>query len=498
MVQIVRCRCVAACLVGVLTLSGTTALGEDSAEAARSLPQVDDDCLGGSLVPLGWRSLDAGRHDALTQKTLQEYYDSILDWGRFLRSDFRVVPDHPDWGYYGDGDHRENAIRAICYAVCVNAFLAEVEPPTTRLEKSDRARFRSEAIAAMRYLVQSHKSGGGACLSGRSWGNQWQSAMWARSLGFGAWLLWEDLDRSTRRSVARVVEFEADRFVDRAPKSRVVNDTGAEENAWNAGLAALACCMMPDHPRADLWDQAAKRYMYNTFSIAVDKNDHSMGDDGRAVREWVTTVNAHPDLTVENHGLVHVGYLKNAHAMMLEGGSPYVLTDRKVPKACRHHMDGVLDILLRCLAWDGAPVCFGGNDWKLVHTQCSDVINFALTGVLDRDARAARAAATSFEWLRRIQKQYGGCYTVRRDLEHNGLVGSRLVCCYLVFAKLGLGVEPLSQQELDRQTSGVRFFEHGRAIVHRTPTKFVSFAWGSNRMALALPRDGTWVAWPHF
>ena len=54
-------------------------------------------------------------------------------------------------------------------------------------------------------------------------------------------------------------------------------------------------------------------------------------DDGRPVREWVTTVNAHPDFTLENHGLVHVGYLKNSHAMLLEGTVPYVLTGRDAP-----------------------------------------------------------------------------------------------------------------------------------------------------------------------
>jgi len=42
------------------------------------------------------------------------------------------------------------------------------------------------------------------------------------------------------------------------------------------------------------------------------------------------------------------------------------------------------------------------------------------------------------------------------------------------------------------------FLKYGQAILHRTPSKFVSFAWGSKRMALALPREGNWVAWPHY
>ena len=46
--------------------------------------------------------------------------------------------------------------------------------------------------------------------------------------------------------------------------------------------------------------------------------------------------------------------------------------------------------------------------------------------------------------------------------------------------------------------TGVTHLKHGQAILHRTPSKFVSFAWGSKRMAVAMPRGGNWVVWPHF
>ncbi|MBN1911563.1 MAG: hypothetical protein JW818_17610, partial [Pirellulales bacterium] len=253
-----------------------------------------------------------------------------------------------------------------------------------------------------------------------------------------------------------------------------------------------------DHPRAKAWDQAAKRYLYNTFSIASDEKDTSPGDDGRTVADWVNTVNAYPDLMLENHGLVHMGYLKNSHAMMFEAAASYVLAGRESPKATLHHVKAVSDILLGCVSREGAPIYFGGNDWKLVHTQCSDVINFALGAVLLDDAWSARVAETSFHWLRRIQQQHQGCYTVRRDPEHNGLVASRLILCYLVFTRRGLGPMPVSQEELDRHITGTRLFKHGDAVIHQTPTKFVSFAWGSNRMALAMPQTDNWVVWPHY
>ena len=469
-----------------------------ASEAGAPVARVDDARLLSTVVPLAPDLFRAKRHGQRNQRLLQQYYDSMLAWSRFLGERFQPVPGHPGWGYYGAGDHRENTVRPICYAALANAFLAEIEPPGGGPDRAGRDRMRGEAIATIGYLTHAHQANGGACLDGHPWGNQWQSAMWARALGMAGWLLWERLDRPARLAVARVVEYEADRFIYKQPKSRLKDDTGAEENAWNAGLIALARCMMPEHPRANEWDQAAKRYMYNTFSVAADASDESIGDDGRPVREWVTTVNAHPDFTVENHGLVHVGYLKTSHAMLLEAASPYVMTGRPVPRACLHHMDGVFDVLLKCVAWEGAPIHFGGNDWKLVHTQCSDVINFALTNVLLSDARAAYAEQVALDWLCRIQQRLGGRYTVRKDLEHNGLCASRLVVCYLIHAQAGEGVRPVSEGEFDASITGVTHLEHGQAILHRTPGKFASFAWGSKRMALAMPRGGNWVVWPHF
>ena len=184
--------------------------------------------------------------------------------------------------------------------------------------------------------------------------------------------------------------------------------------------------------------------------------------------DWVTTVNAYPDLTLENHGLVHVGYLKNSHAMMFEAAATYAIAGREPPKACFHHVQGVSDTLLDCIAWDGTPIYFGGNDWKLVHTQCQDAINFAMAAVLLRRCPVApgsprRPSTGSGE----SSKENKGYFSIRRDPEHNGLAASRLIFCYLTFARRGLGVEPVSQAELDRSITGVHTFEHGKAI--RTP-----------------------------
>jgi len=426
------------------------------------------------------------------------YYDSVLDWGEILLKRIEPVPGHVDWGYYGRGGHREDDVRPICYAAMVNAFLSEAQPPAGDPGQKQRARMRHDAIAALRYLTESHVTGEGTCLDGKPWGGQWQSAMWARAAGMAGWILWPRLDDRMKAAVARLVEHEADRFIDKPPKGSEFGDTGAEENAWNAAITALACNMMPDHPRAARWAEAAKRYMYNSLSVAVDRKDDRPGDDNRPVRQWVSTVNAHPDFTVENHGLVHVGYLKLTLGELQENAIHYLVAGRPVPQACSHHVPEAFDVLSNCMSWDGAPIYFGGNDWKIVHTQCTDVVIYAMMSLLTRDGRAAYLEEVALDRLRRIQQEQDGYYNVRRDLEYGGFCATRLVACYLAHAVRGEGVKPVLEAEFNRRASGVRHLKYARAILHRTPTKFASFSWGPKRMALALPRDGSWVVWPHY
>jgi len=157
-----------------------------------------------------------------------------------------------------------------------------------------------------------------------------------------------------------------------------------------------------------------------------------------------------------------------------------------------------LEILYRCPAWDGSPVFFGGNDWKIFHSQSTDVVLYTVVNLLEDDGRAAYVEQVAVDWLGKIQAQEQGYYNVRRDLEYGGLSATRLIACYLAHAVAGEGARPISEMEFDRRASGVFHLESGDAILHRTATKFASFSWGPKRMGLALPRDGNWVVWPHF
>lgn len=466
-----------------------------------STPQVPANPEAGrafTVAPMQRDILRRAPDSARTRKLMNSYYESVRLWGGVLRQRCQPVPGKPDCAYYGQGGHVENDIRPIAYAALVNAFLAAAQPPAGGLNATDRRRAADECIRLLRYLAQGHVTGSGACQNGQRWGDHWQSAFWARSAVLAGWILWADLAPDLRESLCRVAVHEADRFLRQSPKSALRNDTGAEENAWNAQMLSLASQMMPAHPRAAQWDQAAKLYCYNSLSVAADSASNVIGDDHRPVREWVVTTNAHSDFTVENHGLVHLGYLKTTLSMLLENALPYLLTGAAVPQACLHHVPEGFAVLVRCMAWDAAPIYFSGNDWKITHTQATDTMSYALMSLLARNRQAAYLERVGLDYLLRIQKQEHGYYNVRRDLESSGHAATRLMAAYYAHAILGEGAAPLSPAEFDRSISGTCYLPEGRTLLHRTPTKFASFTWGQKRMALTVPRNGNWVVWPHF
>jgi hypothetical protein len=77
-------------------------------------------------------------------------------------------------------------------------------------------------------------------------------------------MLWDDLDPETRRTLANVALFEADRFIAAdyrvpywADREKVISpgNTRAEENAWNSMILQLAVAMFPGHPHCRRWRQ---------------------------------------------------------------------------------------------------------------------------------------------------------------------------------------------------------------------------------------------------
>ena len=472
--------------------------GGNSLNITRKGIEIDNLTLINSVAPFPSQWFSSDPENERAQRLMDKYLLSILDWDDILLKEFKTVPGFSDMGYYGDGRNVENAIRPICYAAFTNAFLSKINKPPagTKISEDRRIQMKDCAIKAIRYLTHSHVTGEGECAGGGKWGNQWQSSLWTRAAAMAGWILWKDLDQTLKIDVARMLEYEANRFIDAEPRNQEYDNTGAEENAWNSHCTSLAFNMIPTHPNRDKWDKAAKKFMYNSYSVAADLKDTTIGDNDKMIKEWVSTINAHPDYTLENHSRIHIGYLKTTLTMLLENALNYELMGNQVPAAMFHNVPEAFEIMKKSMMKDGAAVFWGSNDWRVIHTQATDIISYAVISLLNADRAAAYLEDVAIDYMRSLQQHNNGYYNFRRDLEWSGFAATRMINAYLLHAILGEGSPPLSEEEYDSLYNNVSYFPYGKTVIHRTSTKFASFSWNAYLLALSLNKNGNWQNWP--
>lgn len=226
-------------------------------------------------------------------------------------------------GAYLDlGGVAERHVRAPAneaFALAVSLRTGVYDPATAGVSAAEA---RARAVKLVRSLAFRHLMN-----SDDGWGGQWQSAMWAAHAGFAGWLLWADLTGADRERVARMVEYEADRFTgypvpyyrDRSGTIISPGDTKAEENAWNAMGLQVATAMMPTHRRNAAWLGKSVELEISAFSRPADLTDSTVVN-GRPVSQWLRGSNVNDDGFVINHGFVHPDYsttvAENVHAAL--------------------------------------------------------------------------------------------------------------------------------------------------------------------------------------
>lgn len=427
----------------------------------------------------------------------RECYRRLLRYVRYSQPQMRPWPFAAGCRFHKRDGHREwevrqNATVALAYALLSaygNYDAAEAGTPRRQVE--------AEARALVRYLALTHKANFLPTGDGRPWGNQWQSAFWAGIAGQAAWLIWEQLDDETKVLVARMVVHEANRFHTRPPDSGEWRDTKAEENAWNSEVIALAACMFPQHPRAELWAERAIVYMMNAFSEARDHEDTTLVD-GRPVKEWVTTVCVHPDHTLENHGRVHPDYLAT-FTLNLRNALLYGLAGREVPQAAFHHAADAFRVLKHLTATNGGFFYVNGQDWW-PHRNEVGLMAAGFMSALTGDREAAFLERAALAQLAKMHARFdNGRLWDPREFNYANAeeeMMARYAELYLLHRLFGGGPEPVTEVEFRRAQSGVRTFDIGGFVTHRTATKFVSFAWVNGAMGLVYPDDDTWFTAP--
>ncbi len=453
---------------------------------ARELPRLTTDYRIAPLQPLG-------RETTLSR----EYYRLLNRYFRYVRPNLRDWPAEPGAKYHKRDGSKEHDVRQNATVAAALAVLSEYGRFDEKLAGATREQVRADALALVRYLAVTHVANFLPTGDDQPWGDQWQSAHWTWFVGQAAWLLWERLPDDIRIMVARLVAHEANRFNQRLPDDGEWRDTKAEENGWNSGAPALACCMFPHHPNAALWRERAIVYMINAFTVSADHADATLVD-GKPVKDRVTTVCLHDDFTLENHRRVHPDYL-STFTLNLRNAILFKLGGQEIPQATFHHVPDVFRVLAYLTARNGSLFYVNGQDWW-PHRHDVPLMVGGLVGVLMNDRQGAFLERSSLASLKRLHKRFdNGRALDPREFNYPNQeedMMARYAELYLLHRLLGDGPRPVSKRAFERAQAGVRVFNAGGFVTQRNADKFASFAWVNGAMGLVYPQGDTWFTSP--
>ena len=426
----------------------------------------------------------------------REYYRRLLRYVRYTDSRVHDWPYLEGCRYHKVDDHNEMAVRQNATVALGYATLLAGDY-NARVAGVSREKIAEDLNALLRYITVTHKANYLPTGDGTAWGDQWQSAFWARIAGTAAWTAWADVDNDVRLMVAGMVCHEADRFNERLPDSGVMHDTKAEENAWNSEVIALAACMFPDHPNNALWQERAIVYMVNSLTRESDLTEERVVD-GRPVSERVTAVTIHPDFTLENHNRVHPDYMGTI-GLLLRNAIVYPRAGMELPESVFYNVREVWAVLKGLTATNGSYFYVNGQDWWPHRHDGPLTVGGLMSAVCgDPDAGFVERSGLKFTGRMHARFEDGSMWHPReynyRNAEEEMI--ARYSELYMIHRIFGDGPKASTGQEYLRNHSGVRAYERGGFVFHRTPVKLCSFAWVNGAMGLVYPRDDTWFTSP--
>jgi hypothetical protein len=439
---------------------------------------------------MSWKLPERG--DDGVREMMRTVYEATQRQARYLLGTVHPWQEDASLLLLTESKSTEHWIRPNTGTVEGLAFLYRFGDYDPDLVGVTREQLLPTIVGMMRYLVATHVSGDRVTGDGRPWGDAWQSAHWAQSMGRAAWWIWEDLPDDVRRGVRRVVAHEAARFVDASPPHRIQHDTKAEENAWNSQIFSVAVLLMPDDPRRAAWETAFQKWVISSFLRPADAQSSEIVD-GRPVSEQFTGANVYDDFTLENHGMVHPDYMQT-FGLSLGCALDFRMTGREPPEALMYNVAGIYENLKWFVLPDGGFVYPSGQDWRLFRN-ADWLRSHVLMAVFGRDPEAWALARRSLEVLVRMQarSESGAVYQPQeyffastqqdllRSLAHTWLV--------LQFA------EDMQGEFHERQ--GVRRLDSGRIILHRTPAAIHALSWGAVVMAQSVPNRIDRIVSPH-
>jgi hypothetical protein len=149
-------------------------------------------------------------------------------------------------------------------------------------------------------------------------------------------MIWEYLPPDTKEKILLIGESLGNEFLNRQPASGYINDTRAEDNAWNAAFLSTISQFYNSHVNASLWEEKGKCFAWHSITKSTDPEFCG-----------VKTQTVYDDFQLDNHNLhPNPVYTAATIHLLAEGAFPYHVLGKPVPQEFKHNVAPLFSKLL--------------------------------------------------------------------------------------------------------------------------------------------------------
>lgn len=353
------------------------------------------------------------------------------------------------------------------------------------------------ALKSLRYSYSTHKANRMLkCTDGRYWGSVsaddhvWESSLWAFSMAFSAYLLWDQLNDDDVRCIRNVLRAECNYELQRTIPTGFEGDTKAEENGWETNVLAAAIGLFPEDSLAAQWFERLREFAVNCYSHPEDQFDVTVIDpdyDSKTVADLWKGANLYHDYTLQNHGYFHTSYQNVVMQELGESALALRLFQLKTvgrekwnTHALMHNNQKVMDKVLKWLALpDGELAMPNGNDWSLfLYDQVTSYSTMSCF-LRDPDALMLEEACIS-QIARRQATTPDGSWLLCPDVgaRRMGVEAHRVMMTSLMHKAYPTdGLTPTPWTDFLARHKGAKYFSYQKVFRFLSEKLFFTFGW---------------------
>ena len=353
------------------------------------------------------------------------------------------------------------------------------------------------AMASLTFAYSTHKANRlKTCADGKYWGsvsakdNVWESSLWAMSVAYSAFFLWDDLSAKQREYIRNLLVAECQYELQRAIHTGYEGDTKAEENGWEADVLAATLGLFPDDPLAPMWFNKMRLFAINSYSHKNDAKDGSVIDPGydlQRVMDLHIAPNLYDDYTLQNHGYFHTSYQNVVMQELGEAALALELFQKGGKKAhvwktnaLMHNCEVVHDRVLSWLALaDGELAMPNGNDWSMF--LYDQITSYSTLACFERNPDALLLENLAYQQIKARQTTTGdGTWLLRPDVQARrmGVQAHRVMMTYLMhLVKPTTDLVPTKWDSFRARHSTAMFFPSQNIARAYTKERFTTFSW---------------------